>query len=291
MVRYSRYSRSKRTSRRRSVRRTYRRGSRYTRHSRRTYRRYSKYPRRVRAPGLDLKRKSRTIEYEGSPASEPSYRYDTSQEFDTESQATGRRTAVWAVKISDWEGAQQWQRLGTQIYVHGFRFQFNITHTFPSGPAEFWQNGCLHFALVQKHDPAESGEVIQPEFSVPIGPASNDTKDTVGYNDYSIKRNDVIFGKLRSSQYNVITHRKFYVTRRNDQDHPIFEKNIQFYIPIKKRVAFEGDSDHYGMKPFYIMMWYVPLNTENADVMSSDEIKYVDVNDLKHVTYFKSIKV
>lgn len=291
MVRYSRHSRSKRTSRRRSVRRTYRRGTRYSRRGRRTYRRYSKYPRRVRAPGLDIKRKSRTTEYEGNPSSEPSFRYDTSQEFDTETQPTGRRTAVWAVKLTDSQGGNQYQRVGTQIYVHGFRFQFYITHTFPSGPADLWQNGCLHFALVQKHDPIETGEALQPEFSAPIGAPTNDTKDTVAYNDYSITRNDIIFGKLRSSQYNVITHRKFYVTRSNEQQHPIFEKNIQFYIPIKKRVAFESDADHYGMKPFYMMMWYVPINQENADAMSSEEIKYVDVNDVKHVTYFKSIKV
>jgi hypothetical protein len=154
-----------------------------------------------------------------------------------------------------------------------------------------WQDGEIHMALVQFNSPGlDHTYIIDPSFSCPIGNGTNDTLQYQVLSSETISRADAIKAKLKSPDYNVITHRKFYTTRKLSTENRWFNKDVQFYLPVKKSVAFQSNTDTYATKPFQILLWYVPHSNRHEATSVNDDQKYLTVDQFKYVWYFKNIQ-
>jgi hypothetical protein len=297
MVRYSRKRNYQR--KRRSPRRPLRRRRFYGKRSipRRT-RRYSRYPRRVAGPGVPVKRFSRSNDWQQSGSDTFAFQVEKDVPFDTYVDNTDpanpvtvtgvRQYATHKIKFPD-AGDDTWTRRGNRFFVHGIRFTMKLWTMWSANPS--WQNGEIHFALVQARDSNSfiSPSSLQPTFSAPIGEPSNDDGRTVSFTDHSIMRPDAIKGKLRNTDYNVITHRKFYATKKLSTENRWFTKDIQFYLPIKKSFAFlDSLHDDYSTKPLYVMLWYVPHSNKHEALGLPADQRYLTVDNFRYSIYFKN---
>lgn len=185
------------------------------------------------------------------------------------------------------QGARNDQRLGRQIYLHGIRFNIFIK-TVISAADDSWQNGHMHFALCQANDDSLLAANKKPSFSTPIGDVGNDQRDFAYIDDaasgQTVWLQDLRNGKLKNDEYKVITHRKYYIGKSSTFSNEQVACQRQFYIPIKKNIQFETNTDVIGMKPFFIMFWWVPSN-EYMQPTASD--RYISVW-CRHATYFKT---
>jgi hypothetical protein len=265
----------KRASRRRTARRTY---GRYQRRSgyRRTNRRMSRYPRRVNGPAR------RPARHYNTENLSPLINIDLNG-LNFGGDVADRKhtwTPVFLSPASGQTGGSNEQRLGRQVYVHGFRFNLHLRTTIPATKDQ-WQNGHLHFALLQAHDTSVNTINQQPSFSSPIGLALNDLNNFVYYDSGTLGRSDIALGKLKNSEWKVITHRKYFMGKTSSLQNEIRESEHSVYIPIKKNVQFINANDRQGTKPFYILCWYVPTN--NHEETASRTVTCW----CKYVTYFK----
>lgn len=279
---------------RRAPRRPLRRRRVYGKRStRRNYRRYSRYPRRVKGPALPPKRFSNTRVWNKS-GQEYAFRVDKSVPFDTYTDSASQQ--IQGVRQSNSHkmefpimGDNPWQREGNRIFIHGLRLTFKIHSEWTSMPS--WQDGEIHMALVQFNHPGlDQTYIIDPSFSCPIGAGTNDVQQNQYLSSDTIGRADAIRGKLRHPDYNVITHRKFYVTKKLSTENRWFNKDVQFYLPIKKSVAFQSNSDTFSTKPFQILMWYIPHSNRHEASTVTDDQKYIYVDNFRYVWYFKNIQ-
>lgn len=186
--------------------------------------------------------------------------------------------------ITDIQGTRNDQRLGRQVYLHGFRFTV-ATGTDISAAYDNWQNGHYHFALCQAVDDSFLTGSMKPTFSSPIGDPTNDQKSFVPYDDPTLDAIDVRKGKLKNDEYRVITHRKYFVGKNNSFQPEKQDRTYQFYIPIKKNIQFETNLDQQGLKPFFLLLWYVPDNGVKEDALMGERKATIVV---RHTAYFKT---
>lgn len=253
--------------------------------TRRTYRRTSRYPRRARGPNKPPRRNVWQIHLGGSLSpTDPNYHkaFEFDANFNWDGNPTGRPHSSHLLQFAP-EGVSIGRRLGQRIFLHGMRFSFGIHTQYSANDvsSKIWQNGILHWALIQLNDQEGANADTQPTFSTPIGSVVGES--LVNFKSPYILRENATYGKLKSRDWNVITHRKFWVGYPKTNANTTFQKDIQFYIPIKKMVAFTNDLDQMGSRPFKVMMWYVPSNgiipTSRVITVSGT---YVDV-------YFKNV--
>lgn len=253
MAMYRRRRQGKRAPRRRTARRTYGR-------------------RRVRKPVM---RTSRYARRASGPARRPARHYHSEEvtllDFDNKLLNFGGspsdRKSTWTQMTlveNSTQGGNNDQRIGRHIYIHGFRFSLQLRTIIPDTLSK-WQNGYIHFALVQQNDldvPTSPANYQQPTFSSPIGTSANDVNNIVLYDNSQCTRSDIAVAKLKNPDWRVITHRKFFLGKTTAIQNEQVERDIQFYIPIKKTMQFSSGADTRGTKPFNIITWYVPTNSE-----------------------------
>jgi hypothetical protein len=169
------------------------------------------------------------------------------------------------------------------VYLHGIKFNIAIDTLIPATTAGNWQNGHIHFALVQLKDHSPSTASQKPTFSAPIGDSTNDSLMIVPYDSSTISLTDIQCAKLRNPEWNVITHRKYFVGKRSSTSNTAIQSSRTFYVPIKKNVEFRADSFTAGTKPFAVLFWYVPDN--QVIVGSARTVKVY----LRYSTFFRNV--
>lgn len=157
-------------------------------------------------------------------------------------------------------------------------------HTeFPGGALYKWQDGTLHFALVQLND-REKGDpvtsVTEPTFSTPIGTLAD--PNVVPLTQSTLHRTDLVHASLKSPDYKVITHRKYFLGNHKPNSNRVKMSDIKMYIPCKKMVQFTEQTDTHGTRPFKILMWYVPKNAHY------EEVRTITVSNISTTAYFKN---
>lgn len=263
----------KRATRRRTARRTYGRYRRYA--NRKRPQRVSRYARRAAGPAR------RPARHYNTDLLDPMLSFDLlNLNFGG---TPGDRKYSWNSLFlfdSTPTGVANDQRLGRQCYVHGFRFHLHFRTQIPDTASE-WQNGNFHFALLQANDTSVNSINQKPSFSCPIGVRANDLSNFVYYDSGNLSRSDIALGKLKNSEWRIITHRKYFIGKKSADQNTLREYETEFYIPIKKNVQFINTTDRQGTKPFYILCWYVPTNNHK-------EVSSRTVNSwCRYVTYFK----
>jgi hypothetical protein len=255
-------------------------------------RRYSRYPSRVKGPSLPPKRFSQSRDWVLNENNTWAVQIDKTVPFDDYEDTSVtpsvtvpgvRQFATHKLQLPVY-GGRTWQRQGNRIYMHGFRFTFKLHSQWTGNPS--WLDGELHMAVIQQRDPVAFN--MSPSFSSPIGAASNNDLTFQYFTDKTIRRSDAIKGKLRNPDYGVITHRKFYITKKLQNENRWFNKDVQFYLPIKKMIAFENTNEDYGTKPFHVMFWWVPHTNKHELSTVTGEQKHIYVDDFRYAMYFKN---
>lgn len=167
------------------------------------------------------------------------------------------------------------ERLSGRVFLKGFK----VCGLWDNDEGNDRAYEC-HWAIIQEKD-NQNSTALGVDFFRDTAQATTRVVDFTNDTTSSSWDIRIICNPINTQRYNVITHRRFWLAPDSLQVANKMIKKFEKYIPIKRKIEFESDSDAFNIKPWYLVYWWLPVRASDKDAT----VKNVNVN-WKVQTYY-----